>query len=276
MRRFIYFGGLFIVESVGDTFYYCVKGVKAVAHIIYNTMSRKAHAMPVRKANMFAALASDLSDSSSDSESSPKALAAFSELKETPASSSPPFRVWKVDEGEKRFTVDNSSIFSSPFSRKKVSWSRPRFKNEDADGWVSIQVGLPPAPSSTPAKLSGDTVENLEEKEEHKDNYDDCPDYAPPTPLSCVEEAPEDIPTLSLPPQEFPSLLVRGLSANTTSEDQRTAMAWAEKIKNNLEKAERARVDYRKNKDETSRFDTELSFFRKAANTKISSANNSQ
>jgi hypothetical protein len=47
---------------------------------------------------------------------------------------SPPFRVWSLDEAEKRFKND-TNIFSSPFARKK--WSKPRFKED----WVSIEVG---------------------------------------------------------------------------------------------------------------------------------------
>ena len=247
-------------------------------------MSRKAHAMPVRKGNMFAALSLYDSDSSTSEELSsppsnplgaPAAAAPSNPLGAAPEKQSPPFRVWKVDEDEKRFAVDNSSVFSSPFSRKKVSWSRPRFKNEDSDGWVSIQVGLP-----SPKAVAAAAESDASFCEAAAENYDDCPDYAPPTPPSVVEECESDtIPTLSLPPQEFPSLLGRGSSSSSlaaTAEDQRSAMAWAEKIKNNLEKAEKARVDYRKNKEETSRFDSGLSFFRRGPNANVSSGNNSQ
>ncbi len=231
--------------------------------------------MPVRNGNIFAALASDSSDSSDSSDAS-DSESSIHEAQPLPSvSASPPFRVWKVDEGEKRFAAaassDNTNIFSSPFSRKKVTWSRPRFKNEDAEGWVSIQVGLPsPKAKSEEAFASREAAFASREA----DNYDDCPDYAPPTPPFLEAESPEkleDIPTLSLPPQEFPSLLVRGVSsasvaASATAEDQRVALAWAEKIKNNLEKAEKARGDFKKNKDESSKFDSGLSFFRRGAN----------
>ena len=88
-------------------------------------MPRK-HEPVVTTSNPFAALASD-SEHEEENEI----------VEEKP---SPPFRVWTVDDAEKRFKND-TNIFSSPFSRKK-GWSKPRFK-EDGEGWVSIEVGQP-------------------------------------------------------------------------------------------------------------------------------------
>jgi hypothetical protein len=79
-------------------------------------MSRKQQPVTLTS-NSFAALASDSDEEVSESKPSP------------------PFRVWSVDDAEKRFKHD-TNIFSSPFARKKA-WSKPRFKED----WVSIEVG---------------------------------------------------------------------------------------------------------------------------------------
>jgi hypothetical protein len=107
-------------------------------------MSRKPQ--PVAKSgNQFAALACD-SDSEGDvkitiSQVDPPQLEAEAEAEEeSDSKQSPPFRVWSLDDSEKRFKND-TNIFSSPFSRKK-GWAKPRFK-EDGEGWVSIEVGKP-------------------------------------------------------------------------------------------------------------------------------------
>jgi hypothetical protein len=99
-------------------------------------MSRKPQPVVISK-NQFAALASD-SDSEGDKEITVEAPAQIEEGGSK--QSSPPFRVWSLDDAEKRFKND-TNIFSSPFSRKK-GWSKPRFK-EDGEGWVSIEVGKP-------------------------------------------------------------------------------------------------------------------------------------
>jgi broad specificity phosphatase PhoE len=79
-------------------------------------MSRKPQPVTLTS-NSFAALASDSDEEVSESKPSP------------------PFRVWSLDDAEKRFKHD-TNIFSSPFARKKA-WSKPRFKED----WVSIEVG---------------------------------------------------------------------------------------------------------------------------------------
>lgn len=204
-------------------------------------MYRKSYVMPAIRANKISKLSVD-SDSESDSDESCGSSSSGScteQVEEKVVSStqetSPAFRVWKSDEGESRFTTEKNNIFSSPFSRKKVVWSRPRFRSEDStcvgdatEGWVSIEKGLPPPTD------------------------DDLPDYAPPTPsasasASTAEEA-DDATRVeeAKPPQEFPSLLKRG---SGSVEDQQAALAWAEKIKKNLDNAEKMRSVNRKQKE---------------------------
>lgn len=98
-------------------------------------MSRKPQIVVISK-NRFAALASDSEDEGGNDREKEKEK----EVVVQEESQSPPFRVWALDESEKRFKQD-TNIFSSPFSRKK-GWSKPRFK-EDSEGWVSIEVGQP-------------------------------------------------------------------------------------------------------------------------------------
>ena len=225
-------------------------------------MYRKSYVMPARGANKISRLSID-SDSESDSDESsasassgssassvgsveervsslaaPSSHAAFASQETSPA-----FRVWKADEGESRFTTEKNNIFSSPFSRKKVAWSRPRFRSEDsttsslaasasasasasacAEGWVSIEKGI----SCT--------------------DDDDLPAYAPPTPKT---EEGDDLPVVAKPSQEFPSLLKRG---SGSVEDQQNALAWAEKIKKNLDNAEKMRAVNKKQKEGLSFF----------------------
>ena len=246
--------------SDGDTFYFCFSfskgcgGVKAKLRIIYNRMYRKSYVMPATRANKISRLSVD-SESESDSDDS-CVSAASSALEEkvssnleapaaasasaNPQETSPTFRVWKAEEGESRFTTEKNNIFSSPFSRKKVAWSRPRFRSEDstsasAEGWVSIEKGN----SCT--------------------DDDDLPAYAPPTPPLTTES--DDLPVSAKPPQEFPSLLTRG-SCNV--EDQQNALAWAEKIKKNLDNAEKMRAVNKKQKEDSSRFHSGLSFFKRS------------
>jgi hypothetical protein len=213
--------------------------------------------MPATRANKISRLSVD-SESESDSDDScvsaassagcvqekvssslAAPAAASASAAANPQETSPTFRVWKADEGESRFTTEKNNIFSSPFSRKKVAWSRPRFRSEDstsasAEGWVSIEKG-----------------------NSYTDD-DDLPAYAPPTPPLTTES--DDLPVSAKPPQEFPSLLMRG-SCNV--EDQQNAIAWAEKIKKNLDNAEKMRAVNKKQKEDSSRFHSGLSFFKR-------------
>lgn len=203
--------------------------------------------MPATRANKISRLSVDSDSDESCGSSASSASASSAERVEEKGSShvalqetSPAFRVWKADEGESRFTTEKNNIFSSPFSRKKVAWSRPRFRSEDstsgfteAEGWVSIEKGL----STTD---------------------DDLPDYTPPTPKA--DEGDVDALVVEKPPQEFPSLLKRG---SGILEDQQAALAWAEKIKKNLDNAEKMRSVNRKQKEDSSRFHSGLSFFKR-------------
>jgi hypothetical protein len=227
---------------------------KAKLRVIYNRMHRKSYVMPATRANKISRLSVD-SDSDSDqscvSATSASASASASSVEEkvcstTPQETSPPFRVWKADEGESRFTTQKNNIFRSPFSRKKMGWSRPRFRSEDssslevpsasasAEGWVSIEKGI------------------------RSTDDDDLPDYAPPTPKG--DEGDVDVLLVEKPPQEFPSLLKRG---SGSVEDQQNALAWAEKIKKNLDNAEKMRSVNKKQKEDSSRFHSGLSFFKR-------------
>jgi len=272
MRRFIYFGGLFIVESDGGTFYFCFwafvglpqpcSGVKAKLRVIYNRMYRKSYVMPATRANKISKLSVD-SDSDSDQSCVSSASAssaasvqenvcslAASSSHAAPEETSPPFRVWKADEGESRFTTEKNNIFSSPFSRKKVAWSRPRFRSEDS---TSSSLAVPSASASASAEGWVSIEKGIRSTED-----DDLPEYAPPTP-SASEDA-EDAPISAKPPQEFPSLLKRG---SGSVEDQQNALAWAEKIKKNLDNAEKMRAVNKKQKEDSSRFHSGLSFFKR-------------
>lgn len=202
--------------------------------------------MPATRANKISRLSVD-SDSESDSDQScvsatSSSSASASSVEEkvcstTPQETSPPFRVWKADEGESRFTTEKNNIFSSPFSRKKVVWSRPRFRSED-----SSSVVTPSASASASASACAEGWVSIEKGISCTDD-DDLPAYAPPTPKA---EEGEDLSLSAKPPQEFPSLLKRG---SGSVEDQQNALAWAEKIKKNLDNAEKMRSVNRKQKE---------------------------
>jgi hypothetical protein len=134
---------------------------------------------------------------------------------------SPPFRVWS--DTPSRFKNDH--IFSSPFSRKKTHWSRPRFK-EDSEGWTSIQVpGLASASASASAESDSSAAPVTDEN----------------------------------PQTDFPSLLTRSSGGDlNASDDHQSALAWAEKVKRSLERAENGRYESKQFSD------TSISFFRKA------------
>jgi broad specificity phosphatase PhoE len=154
-------------------------------------MSRKPQ--PVAPStNPFAALASD-------SEDEGQVQAHEDQHVQTSKPSSPPFRVWSVDDSEKRFKPD-TNIFSSPFSRKK-GWAKPRFK-EDGEGWVSIEIGKP---TEVPA---------VEEK-----SHASMEDFS----LTAQE----------LAPQDFPSMLNRGdqETAAIWAEKVKKSLDRAEKVR---------------------------------------------
>jgi hypothetical protein len=136
----------------------------------------------------------------------------YSEEEVVPApveSQSPQFRIWKDDS---RFSSMKNNVFSSPFSRKK-----PRRYTKEEE-WTSIQVGT--------AGIS--------------------PTYSP---LTQPSESQNDVPQLNLPPAVFPSLLSRGTSAGVSADDvseEQTALAWAEKVKQTLERAGQGRSEMKR------------------------------
>lgn len=207
------------------------------------------------KQNIFTVLAD--SDSESDVDSSvvelePEGVAQTIEnsieIKDIPKNLSaeqvtqpPAFRTWVRTDSENRFSGEEvkKNIFSSPFSKQKhihKHWNQPRFR-EDSDGWVSIRWSQPQFQESETTPTEQLSVEYEPRKEEEK-----------------REE------------KEFPSLLTRGTSNVVIHQDVNetlSALAWAEKIKKSLEKAELARAvkskELSSNKDPVGR----LSFFRR-------------
>jgi hypothetical protein len=130
------------------------------------------------------------------------------------------YRTWNKGTDEGRFLSEElkKNIFSSPFSKKKV-WLRPRFR-EDDDNWVSIRWNQP----------------QFEEEVE---------------PSSVVYEERGD----------FPSMLTRStrnicVEETITPQTELSAVAWAERIKKSLERAEAARMVKKEEKG------VHLSFFR--------------
>lgn len=122
--------------------------------------------------------------------------------------SSPPFRVWKMDEPPK-------NVFKSPFSQKK---KKQKMEN-DKDGWVSIQNNQP--------HFVDDNASTESEQEIKKEVIMESLTLEPVSPPEFSEEAKDAKST------EFPSMLQRGGGM--------TAMDWAERVRNSLERAEQAR-----------------------------------
>ena len=137
------------------------------------------------------------------------------------------FRTWARDESEQRFTGDEikGNIFSSPFSKTKHSHKQWSRPRFREDGDGWVSIRWTQPQFEESADPPYDTAEVVSEE------------------------------------KQFPSLLTRG---DTTKEDPLSAVAWAEKIKKNLEKAELARAAKAK---EFPEFETDsfsrLSFFRR-------------
>jgi len=192
-------------------------------------MPKQREEVYVADKNPFACLASD-SDSENDLPAVLAAVPAKSTTttphtsRNTPVSaptattsSSAQFRVW-ADEP----VPGSSNVFNAPFNRTiQKRWNNPRFK-EDSEGWTSISW-------TQPQFVDDATSEKKSVSSE------------------------EDIPVPVIPPQEFPSLLLRG----TIDDVKETpAAVWAERVKKQLDKAEAARATRREGR---------LSFFRSSA-----------
>lgn len=141
-----------------------------------------------------------------------------------------PMRTWPAPE---------RNVFSSPFSKKR--WAKPRFK-EDTEGWVSIRWNQPQfeedgASAPLPAlavKYQPRTppfypLVGPDPDAETKVLEDDSPLYA-------TSVTPPNTEAFS------PTTIVLENTITSTSQEQLTALAWAEKVKQSLEKAEAARA----------------------------------
>ena len=179
-----------------------------------------------KQRNMFSVLAD--SDSEEDT-SSPAPNIPFEplplpppiqapEIQEEVDSIKPSFRTW-VHEEENRFKHEDmkKNIFSSPFSKGKKmmkQWSRPRFK-ENEEGWTSIRWSQP----------------QFQDEEEDFEK------------VSVIYEA-----RVSDTQEEYPSIgntkSARPIEDiwNQKEEEVLSAVAWAERIKRSLEKAELSRL----------------------------------
>jgi hypothetical protein len=107
------------------------------------------------------------------------------------------------------------NVFKSPFSQKK----RKQKLENDKDGWVSIQNNQP--------HFVDDNASTESEQEIKKEVIMESLTLEPVSPPEFSEEANATKST------EFPSMLQRGGGM--------TAMDWAERVRNSLERAEQAR-----------------------------------
>jgi hypothetical protein len=186
--------------------------------------------MSNKSKNPFAVLATD-----SDSEDVPTpaapAVAPPAVLAPTSAPSSPPFRVWQ--QPDSRFRGDKSTLFSSPFKKAH----HPK-KDE---GWVSIRDQRWNQPQFE------DEVEGLE----------------PLTPTGEKEIFPEALGGSLAAESETREIVLEDSVA--PKQESMTAVAWAERIKKSLEKAEAARAEKAKRVDPVEFKEAlgRLSFFRR-------------
>jgi hypothetical protein len=182
-----------------------------------------------RLMNMFSVLADTDSEEevpdSSDSDTVISEAPSVRQIEQPPSPSpSPQFRVWKDDS---RFSTMKNNIFSSPFSRKK-----PRRFTKDEE-WTSIQIGTTPTYS----------------------------------PLTQPSESQTDVPQLNLTSGAFPSMLSRGTSAGVNDVDvseEQNALAWAEKVKQTLERAGQGRSEMKRAAAKSDTSGNTISFFRRS------------
>lgn len=228
--------------------------------------------------NYFSAL---MDDSSSDSEAPPASPVEPKEAEVPKATASPPFRVWTRDSGS---AAGASGPFKSPFHRHA---KRKQVKKEGEDGWVSLKTYEPPAAN---AEESEEKPVILYEPRSPPGPYGMTltPPYVPAD-TAATEEPMEDLDLPPPPPQpSFPSLLRRKAQATDKSEkpveqpkivledsvsnpselDQLSALAWAERVKQSLEAAERKPSGVSVGEEGLGR----LSFFRRGLQTSTDSA----
>jgi hypothetical protein len=178
---------------------------------------RDTKAVPAKPSNPFAALASD-SEAESDSETRKETK---EEVQVSPTLSA---RRWPERE--------EKAAFGSPFSRSKPRWTRPRFK-DDSDGWVSLRWNQP--------QFVEETASSQGEQPPLAVTYQPrTPPYYPADPSQGGGAV--------TPPFELDAAPVSKIVLEDTITpakeqlEQLSALAWAERIKKSLEKAEQARA----------------------------------
>jgi hypothetical protein len=113
------------------------------------------------------------------------------------------------------------NVFKSPFSQKK----RKQKMENDKDGWVSIQNNQP--------HFVDDNASTESEQEIKKEVIMESLTLEPVSPPEFSEDAKEAKEAKETKTSDFPSMLQRGGGM--------TAMDWAERVRNSLERAEQAR-----------------------------------
>ena len=183
--------------------------------------------------NPFALLAMD-SDSEGDPQVPSTLAPAPSESLSAPAS--PPFRVWQ--QPNTRFRGDKSTLFSSPFKKAHTSKSD--------EGWVSIRDKRWNQPQFE------DEIENFELEQECSTPTEDSDTFSESQELGHLVET-------------TTYRLSESTVTDAPKQESMTAVAWAERIKKSLEKAEAARAEKAKLVDPNDFKEAlgRLSFFRR-------------
>jgi len=208
-------------------------------------MPRDPEGTSKKPTNMFAVLADDSESEDSTVETELNEKIESKDVSYTPTFApdptptpaepvSPPFRVWLKDDNIK-FETEVKNIFNS--SRQK--WSRPRFK-EDGEGWVSIRWNQP--------QFQDFDEENENEQEKEKEQEQETTKE----PVNANANA------------KMPELNLTSTIDSHESIEKISALAWAERIKKSLEKAEQSRASFRPPpKEEFQQALGRLSFFRR-------------
>ena len=212
---------------------------------------KKTEAAKPAPANRFSVLADSDSDveTSNQPQQSTSPVPGSATLPELPkggAPSSPPFRTWpkEVREGAEK----------SPFHRQKRRG--PRKENED--GWVSLKTMETPSVKESEEVFRSITVTYEPRTPPFFEEPEAIPARTPPGEFDDIDLPPPIV----RPDQTFPSLLSRG--ACTLKEEDKpiqqpeiilhetisrpkaleelSALAWAERVKKSLEKAEGPRI----------------------------------
>ena len=176
--------------------------------------------MSASKGNPFAALAqgdSDSEDAAVPMKQQETAPSTPSQATQVP--SSPPFRVWNLQESKPAF-----SAASSPFSSKKKR-GKVLHAPADHEGWVSIKKNQP--------QLVDDSANSSDTEQEIKREAL-IEALGELTALDTVNAAPTTTTTTVDAPGGMRSLLSRG-------QNEMTALDWAERVRASLERAEQTR-----------------------------------